>query len=233
MQLTLDIGLPHGPCLDDFSVGANGDLLDHLRLWLGPARASVRQRSPVPTYIWGASGLGKSHVLRGIQNQLLAQGESVGWLDPAVNDSSVFDPSWSAVLLDGVQAFDSQQQQLAFQWFIEAQTQGKAVIAAGTLPPADLQLRDDLRSRLGWGHVFALKPLDDQGRREVLQSNAHARGLKLGTEVADYLLTRLSRDLGSLIHVLDRIDQFALQSKRAITIPMIKDMMDSQTDASP
>jgi DnaA family protein len=62
---------------------------------------------------------------------------------------------------------------LAFNWFINAQTQQIAVIAAGRLPPADLNLRDDLRTRLGWGHVFALQALDDAERRAVLRDSAH------------------------------------------------------------
>lgn len=129
--------------------------------------------------------------------------------------------------MDSVDMFDLRQQETAFQWFIDAQTQQKAVIAAGCLPPADLKLRDDLRSRLGWGHVFALQPLNDHDRLQVLQLSAHARGLRLSNEVANYLLARFSRDLGSLMHLLDKIDQYAMQLQRPITIPLIKSMMDN------
>lgn len=227
VQLTLDIGLPLTPSLDDFEVGANGDLLTHLRLWLGPLGAPTLNRSPLPIYFWGESGAGKTHLLNSLKAQLQQQGERVGWLDPQGQSQTVFDPTWCAVLLDDVNALDAAQQQRAFQWFIDAQSGHRAVIAAGSVPPADLSLRDDLRSRLGWGHVFAVKPPDDAVRRSVLQSNAHARGLKLSDEVTDYLLTHFSRDLGSLVGLLDELDRYAMQSKRAITIPMIKDMMDA------
>ncbi len=225
--MTLDMGLAQSPRLADFFVGANEALLAHLQLWLGPEGAQNVRRSPLPTYFWASSGSGKTHLLRGVQARLQDQGESVGWLDTSVADSAVFDASWSAVLMDGVDMFDLRQQQTAFQWFIDAQTQQKAVIAAGCLPPADLKLRDDLRSRLGWGHVFALQPLDDSARLEVLQLSAHTRGLKLSVEVANYLLARFSRDLGSLMHLLDKIDQYAMQLQRPITIPLIKSMMDN------
>lgn len=230
MQLTLDIGLEQAPSLSDFRVGANAELLAHLQIWLGQPGLVAVPRSPLPIYIWGSSGCGKSHLLRALRVQLQEAGESVGWLDHNTTRAQAFDPGWSAVLFDGVEAFDLMQQQQAFQWFIEAQTQQKAVVAAGRLPPADLQLRDDLRSRLGWGDVFALQPLDDQARRTILQTNAQARGLRLSDDVVDYLLSRFSRDLGSLMHVLDQIDHYALQSKRAITIPLIKDMMDKLTE---
>jgi len=90
-----------------------------------------------------------------------------------------FDARWRAVLMDDVHALDATQQQAAFNWFVNAQTQQIAVLAAGGQPPADLKLRDDLRSRLGWGHVFALQTLDDTQRRQVLRANAQSRGLVL------------------------------------------------------
>jgi len=88
-------------------------------------------------------------------------------------------------------------------------------------------LRDDLRTRLGWGHVFALQALDDTQRREVLRDNARARGIALSDEVMDFMLTRFSRDLGSLMELLDLMDGYALQTQRTITIPLIKTMMDN------
>ena len=100
--------------------------------------------------------------------------------------------------------------------------------AAQGLPPnaADLKLRDDLRTRLGWGHVFALQALDDTQRREVLRDNAQARGIALSDEVMDFMLTRFSRDLGSLMQLLDQLDGYALANKRAITIPLVKSMLE-------
>lgn len=128
--------------------------------------------------------------------------------------------------MDDVHALDTAQQQAAFNWFVNAQTQQIAVLAAGSLPPTDLKLRDDLRTRLGWGCVFALQALDEPQRRAVLRERAQARGIVLGDEVVDFLLHRFSRDLGSLMELLDLLDGYALQTKRAITIPLIKSMMD-------
>jgi DnaA family protein len=48
----------------------------------------------------------------------------------------------------------------------------------------------------------------------------------LGDEVMDFMLTRFSRDLGSLMELLALIDGYALQTKRGVTIPLIKSMMD-------
>ena len=69
--------------------------------------------------------------------------------------------------------------------------------------------------------------LSEPERRAVLRQAADARGVFLSDEVMDFMLTRFSRDLGSLMELLDLMDGYALQTKRAITIPLIKSMMDN------
>jgi len=226
-QLVLDMVLPTGPSLANFCAGPNEAALSHLQLWLGQPGSGATLRSPVPTYLWGGSGCGKTHLLKALCAAIQAQGQQVGWLDASVPNPAGFDDNWAAVLMDDVHAFDATQQQAAFNWFVNAQTQQIAVLAAGALPPADLKLRDDLRSRLGWGHVFALQALDETQRRSVLRASAQARGITLSDEVMDFMLTRFSRDLGSLMELLDLMDGYALQTQRAITIPLIKTMMDN------
>jgi DnaA family protein len=224
-QLVLDMGLPIGPSLKNFCVGPNEAALAHLKLWLGDGRRALR--SPVPTYLWGGSGCGKTHLLKALRAALEQQGERVGWLDPSVQAAPDFDEGWACVLMDDVQAFNTDLQHVAFNWFVHAQTLQLAVLSAGSLPPADLKLRDDLRTRLGWGHVFALQALSEPERRAVLRQAADARGIFLSDEVMDFMLTRFSRDLGSLMELLDLMDGYALQTQRAITIPLIKTMMDN------
>ena len=225
-QMALDIGLHTTPTLDSFFAGPNSAALQHLRLW-----TTSQMPSPVPTYLWGESGSGKSHLLRAVQTELSSSGVSVGWLDADQNDRLNFDESWTAVLMDDVHLYNLEQQQLAFNWFVNALTPKSGsprwVLAAGMLPPADLKLRDDLRSRLGWGHVYALQVLSDTERHAVLRSEADARGLFLSDEVMSYMLSRFSRDLSSLMILLDHLDQFALETKRAMTIPLIKSMLES------
>ncbi|MBK9443480.1 MAG: DnaA regulatory inactivator Hda [Comamonadaceae bacterium] len=224
-QLVLDMGVVGRPNLDNFCAGANEAVLSHLRLWLG--QSGGLQRSPVPTYLWGASGSGKTHLLKAVLVALQARGLLLGWLDGGEETPVEFNERWVAVLLDDVHAYGVSQQQTAFNWFVNAQTQQIPVLAAGSLPPADLKLRDDLRTRLGWGHVFALQTLSESERRAVLTANAQARGIVLRPEVLDFMLTRFSRDLGSLMELLDLMDAYALQTRRAVTIPLIKTMMDN------
>ena len=86
-------------------------------------------------------------------------------------------------------------------------------------------MREDLRTRLGWGHVFALQPLAEAEVRAALRREADRRGIFLSDEVMDYLLTRFARDLKHLMAQLDRLDEFSLATKRAITVPLLKQML--------
>jgi DnaA-homolog protein len=221
-QMALDIGFARGPTLANFLAGPNEPACRHLQLWAGSPT-----RSPVPTYLWGAAGSGKTHLLKAVAESLRSQGAAAGWLDPSVNEPPAFDESWSVVLLDDVHLYTAVQQHASFNWFVNAQSQQRGVLASGAVPPADLRLREDLRTRLGWGHVFQLHVLTEPECRAVLRQAADARGVFLGDEVMDFMLTRFSRDLGSLMRLLEQLDRYALQTQRAVTIPLIKSMLEN------
>jgi DnaA family protein len=222
-QLALDIGLARAPSLASFLAGPNEAAWKHLQLWAGSPT-----RSPVPTYLWGAAGSGKTHLLRAVQESLREQGATAGWLDPSMAEPPGFDERWAVLLLDDVHLYSAVQQHAAFAWFVQAQTLQRGVLGAGALPPADLKLREDLRTRLGWGHVFHLHVLSEPERRAVLRQAADARGVFLSDEVMDFILTRFSRDLDSLLQLLQHLDAYALQTQRAITIPLIRSMLESE-----
>lgn len=234
-QLALDIGLAPRPTLERFFAGPNQAVLQHLRQQLqqsGPAAGAGRGPAPLPSYLWGAPGSGKTHLLQAVRQALREQGAAVAWLAPGLAEFPDGDGDWAALLIDDVQLLSPQQQARAFVCFVNAISPASGlprwVLAAGAAPPADLPLREDLRSRLGWGHVFQLQLLGEAERRCVLRQEADARGVFLGDEVMDYVLTRFARDLGSLMQLLGQLDAFALRSRRAITIPLLKEMLGSQ-----
>ncbi len=227
-QLALDIGLAPVPTLEGFFPGPNAAPLQHLK----QALIDTSARAPVPTYLWGEAGSGKTHLLQAVREALREQGASVGWRDAKSKYAPPFDENWAGVLLDDVHLYTQAQQNVAFNWFINAISPANGVprwvISTGGVPPADLPLREDLCSRLGWGHVFHLQMPGEAELRTVLRQQASARGLVLGDDVTDYMLKRFARDLGSLMALLERLDRHALRTQRALTIPLLKDMLDSE-----
>ena len=224
-QITLDIGTPLTPTLDNFFAGPNAEVVSHLRQWLhGGAHGAGR--SALACFISGAPGSGKSHLVSALAHAVGEKGESVGILRPDSPAAADFNPAWAAVILEDVHALDLPLQHTAFNWFVNAQTYQRAVFATGNAMPRALVLREDLRTRLGGGQIFQLQALTDAQVRAVLQDSARLRGLVLGEEVLDFVLHRFSRDLGNLMPLLTALDHFALQTQRAITIPFIKTMLE-------
>jgi DnaA family protein len=219
----LSIGPERAVTFDTFVAGtsaANAAALAHLRSHAAFAGA--------PLYLWGPSGSGKTHLLRALANAVHDAGGRAAWFDGGVAAPWSVCEDWSLVVLDGCEAFDAMQQQAAFALFIDAASRNIQVAASGGLPPVDLPLRDDLRTRLAWGHVFALEPLGESDARATLRREADRRGIFMSDEVMGYLLTRFSRDLKHLMSLLDRLDEFSLAEHRAVTVPLLKKMFEQE-----
>ncbi|MEP7302252.1 MAG: DnaA regulatory inactivator Hda [Caldimonas sp.] len=215
-QIPLAIG--PGPALgfENFLPGANAAALAHL-LALAPGAP--------PVYLWGPAGSGKTHLLHAALLRAQQQGDSTAWFGAAVPLPWQAPEHASWLVFDDCEALDAAHQQAAFSLFVEASGQGAVVLAAGRVPPVDLAVREDLRTRLGWGHVFALAPLAEPEARSALRREADRRGTFLSDEVMDYLLNRFARDLTHLMAQLDRLDEFSLSTKRAITVPLLRQML--------
>jgi DnaA-homolog protein len=223
-QIPLAIGPATLPTFDTYLSNANTAAVAHLRA-LGIDSA--------PVYLWGPPGCGKSHLLRALVHERHAAGEQAGCFDAEDAAPWLLQPGWTLVTVDRCDVLDPQRQQAAFALFIHAAEQRVQWAAAGRLPPVDLPLREDLRTRLAWGHVFALASGSDNEARAVMRREADRRGILLGDEVMDYLLARTARDLGTLMRLLDRIDEFALAHKRHVTVPLLRQMQQEPADAGP
>jgi DnaA family protein len=197
MQLILDLATPVEPDFDNYVPGPNAEALASLR-----AFAAGKTREAV-LYLWGEPGSGRTHLLQG-----------AGKVNP------------NLVIADDVERLDAPAQQSLFAAINAAREGAPPVLAAGSLPPAQLALRADLRTRLAWGLVYQLKPLSDAEKALHLRAEAARRGLRLSEEVVGYLLTRLPRDLPSLNSVLDALDKYSLAAKRPVTLPLVREALE-------
>jgi DnaA family protein len=86
-------------------------------------------------------------------------------------------------------------------------------------------LREDLRTRLGWGLIYQLHGLTDEEKIAALGRAAHARGISLSAGVLPYLITHFRRDMQSLSAMLDALDQYSLETQRPITLPLLRSLL--------
>jgi DnaA family protein len=200
-QLPLPLSAAAQPSLDNYVAGANAEALEGVR---SLARDGLKEAI---VYLWGGPGSGRTHLLRAAVSA-----------NPAL------------VIADDVDALDEAAQQALFIAINAARDGGPAVLAAGSAPPASLGLREDLRTRLGWGLVYHLKPLSDADKALHLRSEALRRGLLVSEEVVWYLLNHLPRDLASLHGVLDRLDRHSLARQRPVTLALVRDALSKNDD---
>lgn len=222
-QLILDLLPPPPPSLDNFVVGRNAPALDALRQ-CAPGRA---------IYLWGPQGVGRSHLLQAVGLQ--ASGRYLGPGTPAENlhDLATGDTILARlVAVDDVQALDCDGQAALFalynRWRETASTRHAfALVLAGDCAPLNAELREDLRTRLGWDLVFRLEQLSDEERAQALRSRSAERGLELSPEVIGWLLTHHERDMSRLTALVDALDRYSLARHRPITLPLLKDLLAS------
>jgi DnaA family protein len=219
-QLVLDLSRPPAPTLDNFAAGSNSEALAVLRAWVAEA---LEERC---VYLCGPSGSGKSHLVRALAQAWQEAGRSVAQVgadDLATLESGAMLPS--LVVIDDVQRLSAAGQAALFRLFHRLHDDDVRLLGASEAPPAGLALRDDVKTRLGAGLVLQLRLLSDQQKVEALRAHAAQRGVALEPELSDYLLRHGRRDLPSLLAVLDALDQYSLQTKRAITLPLLREVL--------
>ena len=197
-QLPLDISVPEAPGFANYVAGDNAEALAAVRaLTAGTLRESI-------VYLWGPAGSGRSHLLTAARR---------------VNAG--------LVIADDVSRLDAGAQQALFVAINAARESARGVLASGDRPPAALELREDLRTRLAWGLVYELRPLGDEAKAAHLSALAQRRGLALSPEVAAYLLARLPRDFASLNRVMEALDKHSLARQRGLTLPLVREALAS------
>ena len=207
-QLLLDIRPPALPDLAHFVVGRNHELWMQLQAMM-EGRASEKM-----VYVWGAANSGKTYLLQAWAQACRARGLSVSDISQHAQ----------VIVADDADNWDEAQQLPAFARYNQCRETGALWLAAGSAPPAELPLIPELRTRLGWGLVFQMQPLNDAEKRAALAQHALGLGFELDGQVADYLLNHYPRDLGNLLRVLEALDRLSLETKRPITLPLLRQL---------
>ena len=224
-QLALGLAPSPAPAFDNFFPGRNVEATSALH------SLASGQSGEQFVYLWGERGCGRSHLLqaavaaassRGIIARYIAPGEAL----PADNSGV------RMLAVDDVEKLDAQAQLEFFRLYNALRERQGAVLAAGNVAPARLQLRPDLLTRLGWGLVFQVHVLSDDDKRVALKRHAAARAFDLRDEIVEYLLRHLKRDLPSLMAVLDALDRYSLETKRPITLPLLRQLLQSESGES-
>jgi DnaA family protein len=213
-QLVLGIAPPWLPTLDNFVIGRNLMLHTALRHALNSAEG---ERG---FYIWGELGSGKSHLLQA----LVAQAHILNL--SAIYSRGTVPEAAQVVAIDDVEWLDEAAQIALFALYNRMRESGGLLLVSGQCAPTHLPVRDDLRTRLGWGMIYQVQELNEPEKTEALLRHAATLGLILPAEVTTYMLRHGRRDLPTLFRLLDELDELCLRLKRpAASVPLLKELM--------
>jgi len=221
-QMLLDLKPEQKPTLNNFVSGASAELVNHLR-------TVAEARNFEAVYLWGPSGCGKTHLLSATASAAASQrpvmdlfaGEMDGDFSPA---------SGALLVIDDVQNLNPEAQIALFRAFNSTRFLGLALLLSGNQPPLRLELREDLRTRIGQSLIYEVQPLSDDDKRAALHRHAVERGMLMDPGVIQYLLRHGRRDLPSLMAMLDGLDRASLEQKRAPTLPLLRELMQTTLD---
>ena len=227
MQLTFELAEAPPATFENFVAGPNAEAVQTLKHL---ARHDARETGLV---LWGAGGAGKTHLLRAAVTLALDQGRDARFFDDPsqVEDVPLGHDAFAAI--DGIDRADEASQSRLFTLYNTLAASGGQLVAAAGVPPASMTLRDDLRTRLGWGLVIELLPLADADKPKALEVFALARGFRLAPDAMAYLLAHGRRDMASLVRTLTALDRHSLAVQRPISVPLIREWLQREIALPP
>jgi chromosomal replication initiator protein len=197
-----------------------------------------------PLFIYGGVGLGKTHLMHAVGNQILKndQDKRIVYVHSekfvsdmvkalqlgAMNEFKSFYRNADALLIDDIQFFagKEQSQEEFFHTFNALLDQNNQMILTCDKYPKEIDgLEDRLKSRLGWGLPVVIDPPELETRAAVLLKKAGLMGVELPEDCAIYIAQRIRSNIRELEGALKRVSANAKFTDRPIDLALVKDAL--------
>lgn len=206
-----------------------------------------------PLFIYGPSGLGKTHLVTAIKHEIIRKdetknviyvtGESFGnELIKAIDqrDTSVFHDKYrnaDVLIVDDIQFFSGKErmQEEFFHTFNKLHSEGKQIIITSDKPPRDLKtLEERIRNRFEWGLIADISIPDFETRFAIIRRKAELLDLKIPDEVTEFIATRLKTNIRQLEGAVKKLKALKMLANSSPTISMAQSVIrDILTDDQP
>jgi DnaA family protein len=220
-QLVFDLAAPEPPSFRNFVAGRNGEAVAALVALAAGAAGDTS------LLLWGASGTGKTHLLRAAVVATEARGERAQFFAEAGALQGVDPEQLARIALVAVDAIDTaapETQARLFTLYNALKAAGGRLVVASRLPLAALSLREDVRTRL----VYELQALADADKPAALAAYARERGTVVPADVIAYLLAHGRRDMTTLVAALRALDRRSLATKRPLTVALLREWLQGE-----
>ena len=197
-----------------------------------------------PLFLYGGTGLGKTHLLYSVGNAILANkpGAKVVYMhserfvqdmvralqNNAIEEFKRYYRSVDALLIDDIQFFANKErsQEEFFHTFNALLEGNQQIILTSDRYPKEIDgVEDRLKSRFGWGLTVAIEPPELETRVAILMRKAEEHGIQLSDEVAFFIAKRLRSNVRELEGALNRVIANANFTGRAITIDFVREAL--------
>ncbi|SET12604.1 chromosomal replication initiator protein DnaA [Thorsellia anophelis] len=197
-----------------------------------------------PLFIYGGTGLGKTHLLQAVGNAICANKKDakviymhserfVQDMVKALQKNEIesfkrFYRSVDALLIDDIQFFAKKErsQEEFFHTFNALLEGNQQIILTSDRYPKEIDgVEDRLKSRFGWGLTIAIEPPELETRVAILMKKADETGIKLPNEVAFFIAKRLRSNVRELEGALNRVIANANFTGRPITIDFVREAL--------
>lgn len=198
------------------------------------AAAAVRDLCSQPgasLFVSGPASTGKTHLLNALCTETRGDGRMAWYIGLKRMDKSAragLKGLKGLVCFDDLHAVagDRDWEEALFHCFNEVLASEGQVAVASQQPLSAIDFAlPDLASRMAWGVRVQLEPLPEADRLLVLRARAKSLDFELPGEVEQFLLRRISRDLGSLLGALEKLHRGALAGKRRVTVPLAREVL--------
>jgi chromosomal replication initiator protein len=197
-----------------------------------------------PLFIYGGTGLGKTHLLHAVGNGIVANNGDAKIVymhserfvqdmvkalqNNAIEDFKRFYRSVDALLIDDIQFFANKErsQEEFFHTFNALLEGNQQIILTSDRYPKEIDgVEDRLKSRFGWGLTIAIEPPELETRVAILMRKAAENRIHLPNEVAFFIAKRLRSNVRELEGALNRVIANANFTGRPITIDFVREAL--------
>jgi chromosomal replication initiator protein len=236
-------GAPINPkyTFDSFVIGSSNRFAHAAALAIAEAPAQAYN----PLFIYGHTGLGKTHLLHAVANYIGLHSSSLGvryvTSETFMNDfiNSLRDKriegfkqryrAYDVLLIDDVQFFEHKEriQEEFFHTFNSLHEAGRQIVMSSDRPPRDIQtLEDRLRSRFEWGLITDIQPPDLETRIAILRRKVKYDRIEIGDEeVLTHIASRVTTNIRELEGALTRVVAFASLTGRWMDVELAQDVL--------
>ena len=198
-----------------------------------------------PLFIYGMSGLGKTHLIQAVGNEAMKHGQTVIYTtsEQFMNDFTYnlrnktpdrFRQKYREcdyLLIDDIQFLSGkeQTQEEFFHTFNELHSQNKQIVLTSDKPPKKIAgFEDRLRSRFEWGMLVSVQPPGLETKISIIEKKCELNGIKIDQDIVHYIASSMGENIREIESAITSIYSYSTLMNQEISLEFVKNILKDQ-----